>query len=356
MREGWFRWYRGSVSDIKFEVVARRSGQSLPVVIAMWAALLEYASETYETDPMCNAHVTHCNEDDEICNIENDIQGVRGSIKGFDCEGMDIRFRLEDGATQKILDALESKGMISEASITNWVKRQPKREDPSTTRVREHRERKRNEQKKAECNAKKRDETHCNADVTQGNAPEKEKEREKEIINTREESVNYTDSSCPELCETAPRQPSEIQIQEPPVLVIPLVTLKDKKTKEPEVYPVFQKDIDDWQEAYPGVNVMQLVREIRQWNISNLAKRKTKSGIRNHITNWLKREQNKGVAGQQRGRDRPTQQQSGRVPFSRIAELKDSLTPEEQKLAEAFYTGKASYQDLEHAGILREGF
>ena len=44
----WFRWYTGAASDPKFLVVAKRAGQNVASVIAVWALLLERASECAE--------------------------------------------------------------------------------------------------------------------------------------------------------------------------------------------------------------------------------------------------------------------------------------------------------------------
>jgi hypothetical protein len=81
---------------------------------------------------------------------------------------------------------------------------------------------------------------------------------------------------------------SEDKTSEPPVVTIPLVN----KTE----YPITQADIDAWSESFPGINVLQTVRHIREWNLSNPKKQKTPKGIRKHITEWLAREQDKGVA------------------------------------------------------------
>jgi hypothetical protein len=120
----WFRWYHGAVSDDKWPLVARKSGQPIAVVVAVWAALLECASQS----------------------------GDRGSIADFDPESMDALLQLEDGATQAVLDALSEgkKPRIVDGCIANWSKRQPKREDGSAERAREWRER-----KKAEANAQR---------------------------------------------------------------------------------------------------------------------------------------------------------------------------------------------------------
>lgn len=55
---------------------------------------------------------------------------------------------------------------------------------------------------------------------------------------------------------------------------------------------IFQKHIDEWQLLYPAVDVVQELRNIRGWNLSNPKKRKTKSGILNHINAWLSKVQN----------------------------------------------------------------
>lgn len=59
-------------------------------------------------------------------------------------------------------------------------------------------------------------------------------------------------------------------------------------------YPIYQPDIDYWKELYPTVDIMQELRKMKGWCDSNVAKRKTRRGIKTFITNWLAREQDKG--------------------------------------------------------------
>ena len=73
-----------------------------------------------------------------------------------------------------------------------------------------------------------------------------------------------------------------------------LPILKILLIKRDGEFSVFQEDIDQWQETFPGIDVLQIIREIRQWNIDNPQKRKTAGGIRKHISSWMGREQNKG--------------------------------------------------------------
>ena len=59
-------------------------------------------------------------------------------------------------------------------------------------------------------------------------------------------------------------------------------------------YGISQSDIDEWQEAFPNVDVVRQLHAMKLWCKDNQKKRKTKNGIRRFITNWLDREQNRG--------------------------------------------------------------
>ncbi|WP_322056785.1 hypothetical protein [Paraburkholderia sp. J63] len=126
----WFRLWHGTSSDPKLKWVARRSGQTVANVLAVWVCLLESAS-----------------------NIAGGEEGVtRGDVAGFDCEAHDALLDVEDGTCARILAALSDKGMIQAGRIDGWERRQPKREDAgdpvtgaksAAQRKREQRERER---------------------------------------------------------------------------------------------------------------------------------------------------------------------------------------------------------------------
>lgn len=59
---------------------------------------------------------------------------------------------------------------------------------------------------------------------------------------------------------------------------------------------VTEAKVAEWQEAYPGIDVRQWVRTIRQWNVANAGRRKTRKGIEAHINTWLAKEQNRAPA------------------------------------------------------------
>lgn len=123
----WFRWHHGTVSDPKFMIIAKKSGQSVAAVIAVWAAILERASRS----------------------------DLRGNIDGFDFESYDLHFGLDDGACELIVKAMEDKGLLEchamSRNVTAWNKRQPKREDEGALeRKRQQRERNKTEKETTE--------------------------------------------------------------------------------------------------------------------------------------------------------------------------------------------------------------
>lgn len=63
-------------------------------------------------------------------------------------------------------------------------------------------------------------------------------------------------------------------------------------------YEVYEDQIKQWEEIYPGVNVTDQLRAMKGWCISNPTKRKTKNGINRFINGWLSKEQDKPKQGQ----------------------------------------------------------
>lgn len=78
----------------------------------------------------------------------------------------------------------------------------------------------------------------------------------------------------------------EPQTASPPVVSIPL--------NDGTEYPVSQEQCQEWAGVYPAVDVIQQLREIREWCLNNPAKRKTARGVRGFITRWLAKEQDRG--------------------------------------------------------------
>lgn len=59
------------------------------------------------------------------------------------------------------------------------------------------------------------------------------------------------------------------------------------------VHEVRERDVGEWQELYPAVDVKQELRKMVGWAKSNPSQRKTKKGINRFINNWLAREQDR---------------------------------------------------------------
>jgi hypothetical protein len=110
----WFRWHHGSVTDPKFQLVARKAGARFGDVVTVWAYVLEAASASDE----------------------------RGQVGAIDAEAVDCMLGADDGTTARILDAMQARGLIDGGAVASWDKRQPKREDDTAAeRKRRQRER-----------------------------------------------------------------------------------------------------------------------------------------------------------------------------------------------------------------------
>lgn len=101
----------------------------------------------------------------------------------------------------------------------------------------------------------------------------------------KDKDLENTTYSCSEQKEI-----SSEQNQSPIISII----LNDKT-----YYPVFQKDVDEWIELYPAVDVLQELRKMKDWSNSNPKKRKTRRGIRRFISNWLSDKQDRGGSQKQ---------------------------------------------------------
>lgn len=58
-------------------------------------------------------------------------------------------------------------------------------------------------------------------------------------------------------------------------------------------FHIYQKDIDEWQDIFPAVDILAELKRCRLWALDNPTKRKTRKGIRKHISTWLGRAQDK---------------------------------------------------------------
>jgi hypothetical protein len=180
----WFRWHHGSVNDEKFKLVARRSGASLPDVLAVWAYILEKSSA-------------------------ND---VRGQFSDIDCEAVDCLFDFPatETRTADIVKAMEARGLLLPNRVARWEERQPQREretvSPSTSRVQKHRA------KQAMLHGVSVNETPCNT-TELPETPREEKSREEQskdndntVVGSPTEPVDPADLQNPKAAGMPPRE------------------------------------------------------------------------------------------------------------------------------------------------------
>ena len=78
----------------------------------------------------------------------------------------------------------------------------------------------------------------------------------------------------------------EPEARELPVAELPL--------NDNTVYAVTRQEAEEYAALYPAVDIRQELRNMRGWCLANPQKRKTRSGIRNFINNWLARAQDRG--------------------------------------------------------------
>lgn len=64
-------------------------------------------------------------------------------------------------------------------------------------------------------------------------------------------------------------------------------------------FDVTQEMIDQWQAAYPAIDVDQEIRQMIAWCDANPKNRKTRTGAKRFIVNWLSRSQNRAPRAQQ---------------------------------------------------------
>ncbi|EKS5644735.1 hypothetical protein QCA22_000141 [Salmonella enterica] len=157
MANSWLRLWHDMPNDPKWRTIARKSSQRIGDVISVYLHVLVNVSSGGET--MCNAGVTQ--------DVTQGNEGGRGRIKNLCADDIASSLDLETEQVEQILAAMQGKVLDGDLVI-GWAKRQPKREDDSSARVKAFRDKKKAEK------AIKDDasETMCNAGVTQSNAPD----------------------------------------------------------------------------------------------------------------------------------------------------------------------------------------
>jgi hypothetical protein len=100
----------------------------------------------------------------------------------------------------------------------------------------------------------------------------------------KQECLKNVEEDIARSCNGSSKQPTG-----EPILSISLISRDGE-------FPIFQKDIEQWEGVYPGVDVLAELKKCQLWNHDNPSRRKTTKGIRRHISAWLDKVQNKGPA------------------------------------------------------------
>lgn len=264
----WLRWYHGTCSDSKWPLIARKSGQSIGAVVAVWAALLEHASQDAD----------------------------RGSVTEFDPEEFDVLFGFDDGVTLAILTAMKDKGLIVDGCIAAWGRRQVQDEN-AAERKRLQREREKLEkerfaleQLRHELSQKNEENQNMSQNVTPCHSVSQRVTKshlEQNRTEKNREDKNIKNAICAERLSTSAPEPPEDILEEPPVEFIPLPGMQGE-------FPVSQILAEELQRAFPGVNVPAELAKARAWCVTNPTKRKTAKGIPRFLNAWMERAQNSG--------------------------------------------------------------
>ena len=144
MANPWFRLWTEMVNDPKWRTIARKSGQKIGDVIAVYVHMMTNASNATE-----RGHLQNWNDEDVASALDIDTAHV-----------------------QAIREAMQARVLDGE-HLTGWSKRQPLREDGSAERGREARERKATEEA-----ARKMQEAENERIRTQANAIDQQKRGE----------------------------------------------------------------------------------------------------------------------------------------------------------------------------------
>jgi len=102
------------------------------------------------------------------------------------------------------------------------------------------------------------------------------------LSNPIQSQPNQTNTASAVCSEAAPSEPAEtLSEYEFPVV-----------GKASKVWRLSQSKLDEYREAFPGVDIDSELRKARQWCRDNATKRKTANGMPGFLTRWLGKVQN----------------------------------------------------------------
>lgn len=105
-------------------------------------------------------------------------------------------------------------------------------------------------------------------------------------------SPRYHDGTLEKETETETETEKETEGSSAP-LCVALPAIVSLPLNDRTDFDVNQSHVSEWESAYPAVNVVQKLREMRAWCLANPTNRKTRRGIESFINRWLAKEQNR---------------------------------------------------------------
>lgn len=132
MKTSWLRLWHDMPNDPKWRAISRRVGRSVPEVLAVYVHMLTNASENAE---------------------------ARGELCNWSDEDVAAALDMAPEHVAAIREAMQGKTLDGN-KLTGWDRRQPQREDGSSERAKEWRERKR-----TQANAEKRPDTYPDSET-----------------------------------------------------------------------------------------------------------------------------------------------------------------------------------------------
>lgn len=169
----WLRLWTDMPTDPKFRLIARKAGQPVTVVLAVYVHMLTTAAEA---EP-------------------------RGDIVGWDDEVVAIALDLDVEDVVAVREAMQGR-VLDGDHLTGWEKRQPKREDGAAERAKEWRERKKAE-KSDDCEQRtdrERNRTQANAEERPDQIRSDKEQRDQLSIASSEENSAHAQFSADEQC------------------------------------------------------------------------------------------------------------------------------------------------------------
>jgi uncharacterized protein YdaU (DUF1376 family) len=124
-----------------------------------------------------------------------------------------------------------------------------------------------------------------------GGRPPKPKPNPEKTQPFSKQNPNRTQAKAPNHQPPTSTEQDQEHLPEPaaPVRAAVLIPLNDGTE-----YALSEEQAAEYARLYPAVDVPAELRAIRAWGLSNLPRRKTRSGVLKHVNGWLAKAQNEG--------------------------------------------------------------